>query len=174
MIMSAETGSFKNTDISTIAQSNGLTTVEGTSLSSLEISKFSDFTIETFYKVHTNYYPSSEIDVFKEHQGVFFALPYHFVRHEVDNQIVAYMTAALLEQHPFFKEPSWHIGYWGIAPTIRDRQLRTAIKHDWGKRLTLLNQTTRVGGNIDYFNKSAISMATNFGMKVSGYRMDPR
>lgn len=174
LIMSAAKGHFKNAAYLTDKSNHKLVTATGTSLSKEEISNFSEFTIDTFYKVHTRYYPSTEIDIFKEHQNIFFSLQYRYIRHELNDQIVGYLTAALLEEHPFFKEPSWHIGYWGMTSTIKDKELRSAIKNDWGNLLTQLNKTARISGNIDYFNKPAISMASGYGMQLDGFRMDPR
>jgi len=173
IIMSAKKGSFTNT-IKFERPFSGLSVSIGQTLTAKEIEDFSEFTIETFYKLHSSHYPISEVSVFKSHQALFFSRPYHYVRHEIDSKIVGYLVVGMLEEHPFFQEPTWHIGYWGISRSIRDKSVRDAIKYDWGTTLQNLNQDTRVAGNIDYFNKPAFQMASNFGMKTHGYRLDPR
>lgn len=173
-IMSAEKNRIKNPFSPTRKSNPHFVSKIGSSLTSNEINNFSDFTIETFYKVHANHYPISEIEVFKAHQAVFFTRPFHYMRHELSGDIAAYLVVGMLENHPFFKDDTWHIGYWGMASTITDKNLRAGIKHDWGTLLKDLNSSHRIAGNIDYFNKPAFKMASEFGMKIHGYRFDPR
>jgi len=173
-IMSAAVGTFKSSDQISNDRNEKMKMVSGSALTADDIENYSSFIIKTFYNVHMGHYPPSEIDVFKSQLPLFFSLPFHFIRHELDGNIVAYLAVCMLENHPFYKENTWHIGYWGISSNLTDRALRESIKNGWGTLLKNLNSQHRIAGNIDYFNKPAFKMASGFGMKVHGYRFDPR
>ena len=89
-------------------------------------------------------------------------------------KIVAYLAVCFIENHPFFNEGTWHIGYWGIAPGMHDKNLKASIKSDWATKLSALNGNFRIAANIDYFNTPAIVMAENFNFKTNALRLDPR
>lgn len=167
-------GTFKNPYNSFVQKQNILLSKEtGDGLMPSEIGEFSDFTIDTFYKVHTNFYSLSDIQRFKKDQAIFFNLPNKYLRHRIDGKIVAYLVVCFIESHPFFKRKAWHIGYWGIADGV-DRDLREKIKQEWGDFLTILNSDVSIVANIDYFNKPADKMSSNYNFETVCVKFDPR
>lgn len=167
-------GTFKNPYNSFLYKQKKLVSKEiGDGLMSLEIEEFSDFTIDTFYKVHTNFYSLSDIRRFKKDQAIFFNLPNKYIRHKIDGKVVAYLVVCFIDNHPFFKRPAWHIGYWGILSGT-DRDLREKIKQEWGDFLSVLNSKVAIVANIDYFNKPADKMSSCFNFETVCVKFDPR
>lgn len=153
--------------------SSNLKVSSGDKLSTEQIELFSEFTIDSFYKVHTKYYSSSDIFRFKKDQNIFFNLPYKYIYHTYNNKILAYFTACEIETHPVFKEKTWHIGYWGMSP-ILEKNDRDLVKLSWATMLQELNTKAAIGANIDYFNTPAKAMSEKFNFKTLGLRLDPR
>lgn len=151
-----------------------LTSISGDFLTEEEILEFSDFTIESFYKVHTSYYGLTDISRFKKEQGVFFKLPFKFINHKINGKLVATLVVCLIEEHGYFNEAVWHIGYWGISASITDRNLRNFIKNQWATKLSELNSQFPIVANVDYFNKSAINLAEKYNFLKCCLRLDPK
>ena len=146
----------------------------GSQLSQAEISNFSDFTIETFYKIYTDSYSEKDIEVFRSQQEVFFRLPYQYIRHSQNGKIVGFLVVAKLPEHPYNGEPAWHIGYWGISQALKDRNSRNLIKNDWQTHLRELSSTAPVIVVVDESSPAAVKMTRSFGMDVSTLRFDTR
>jgi len=153
--------------------SSNLKVFSGDKLSTEQIELFSEFTIDSFYKVHTEYYSSSDILRFKKDQNIFFNLPYKYIYHTYNDKILAYFTACEIEAHPLFKEKTWHVGYWGMSP-ILEKNDRDLVKLSWATMLQELNTKAAIGANIDYFNTPANVMSEKFNFKTIGLRLDPR
>jgi hypothetical protein len=151
-----------------------LVKLSGDSLSEKQISEFTDFTIDNFYKNHAKYYNDASIEKFKSDRSIFFNLPYKYIYHMQDEKIIAYLAVCLIENHPYFKESVWHVGYWGISESLTYKSDRTAVKNSWAELLMQLNQSYKIAANIDYFNTSADKMAESFNFKTDVVRLDVR
>lgn len=146
---------------------------EGDNLHQNEINEFSQFTIESFYDVHTAYYSVGDIVRFKNDQKIFFNLPNKYIHHKIDGKIVGYLAVCQLEQHPFFKVKAWHVGYWGINQDLKKTE-RDLIKSDWANLLKALNADAIITANIDFFNTPADRLSEKFNLKPTCVRLDPR
>ncbi len=147
---------------------------KGDILSLVDIEKFTEFTLDSFYKVHTKFYSSSDIIRFKNEQSIFFNMPYRYIYHTKNDEIVAYLVLCNWEKHPFFKKDVWHIGYWGIGNQIALRTERDYIKKEWATLLSELNSNSSITANIDFFNYPADSISAKLNFKSIGLRLDPR
>jgi hypothetical protein len=175
IIKKVEVGKFRNYfgAGTNFDSDDSLVKSEGNSLSKIEIEKFSEFTIDSFYNVHTSHYSIGDIARFKNDQKVFFNLPNKYIYHEINGNLIGYLVVCKIEQHPFFKVNSWHVGYWGIIQGAQQSH-RVTIKKDWACLLEKLNQETIIVANIDYFNIPADRLTDKFNFKPSCVRLDPR
>lgn len=174
IVKKVEVGSLKNylreRDIVTTKK---VLKTEGDNLPQSEIEAFSQFTIQSFYEVHTAFYGIGDIVRFKNDQKIFFNLPNKFIFHKIDEKIVGYLAVCKIEEHPFFKEKAWHIGYWGIRQGL-EKPERDLIKKDWATLLDTLNREAIVVANIDYFNTPADRLSEKLNFKPICVRLDPR
>ncbi|MGZ3768633.1 MAG: hypothetical protein ACXVCR_01300 [Bdellovibrio sp.] len=159
---------FEFTNSSTISSQSGI------SLSIDEINQFSDFTIETFYKKFPEHHTQGDIELFKKEQPVAFGLPFHFQRHFINHELVAYLVLVYLEKHPYFQKPIWHIGYCGMSENVKDRNQRNQIKDEWRNFLHELNLVTNISGVVDYYNSPSQKMFADFNVEIDAVRLNPK
>lgn len=149
--------------------------VESNRLSTEEVREVSDFTKDVFYNAHSEHYFISDLKRFYLDQEYFFSLPINSIRHfDSKNGLVASFVIGKIDPHPKFKEPVWHVGFWGISPRVTDKNHRMWIKSSWSDAIFELNKSGRVVSLVDFFNLPAKKMAECFGLKKLGYRLDPR
>lgn len=170
---SAPTNTLRNPFAETTSKSL-FKKISGDQITPNDINNFTEFTINTFYKPHQNYYSPKDINRFKEEQSVFFNLPHKYLFHFSDDILVGALVLCELKNHPFFKKPAWHIGYWGIDKNKTSSEARKSIKADWGKLLLELNKRSMIVANIDYFNKPADKMSKEFNFNTNFIRLDAR
>ncbi len=173
IVYSAPKSSLK--EFRSTIEAQGMKVDFSSNLSKDELKQASDFTRESFYSVHDNHYYESDLQRFYTQQEYFFALKTHLIRHfDSNGDLVAFLALGLIDIHPHFKEPVWHVGYWGMSKKITDRSERNNVKNIWYEALTKLNQENRIVSLVDYFNKPAIAMANSFNLEPVGYRLDAR
>lgn len=140
-----------------------------------EVQTAAEFTRRSFYNHHSEHISPSDLERFDAQRDDFFALPLQSIRHfDSNGKLVAFLVMGKIEDYPHFKETVWHVGYGGMSSEVQNRGARESIKLDWLALLAKSNKDHRIACAVDYFNNSALRMASKFGGPPIACRLDPR
>lgn len=140
------------------------------------INDFVSFADRTFFQKFDFEYSQSERHLFSTSAPAAFQHQHLMLRHRFgeDKKTAAIMVLIKLDDHPWLKHPTWHVGYWGIDPSIKDRALRHSIKAEWFNTIADLPDPDFLIGVVDDFNISSQNMAKYFNGTFHHLRLDPR
>lgn len=137
-----------------------------------KIDEFSNFTIDTFYKKFSQFNSKEYLNLFEVEQKAFFNLKNKYVFNYLNETLVGCLVVGLIEDHPYFKESVWHVGYWGIDKSKVDKTISEKIKFDWCQLLGNLNSESPIVAVIDFTNLSSDNLSKKMNFKIVGVRLD--
>lgn len=136
---------------------------------------FKEFVTESFYQRHTHRYSEADRQYFLNECDLYFSLNTRTYFYYHRSTLFGCLSLAEISDHPFLKRKAWHVGYWGTTGRTSSKSLRSSVKRLWLDNIKQLCGDDSVCiSNVDYFNKPALGMARDFGMKLTAVRLDIR
>lgn len=157
----------KSLDVNNVIVSNNTHTED-------QLNEFRFFTINNFYKSYGDYYSVAEQNHFIEVSKVYFSGDVRSIFSYKNKKMVGCATIYKYKEHPFFKSPAWHIGYWGYDRHSLTCEEARFIKSSWAHFINenIISEKCPVVGIIDNFNEPVYELIKSWNFSIEALRCD--